>query len=237
MEALKQHWQALDEKCAALSLRERGILLGTFLTLIAFVWLQFIMVPIQDQNKIHMQSLQQANDDLSRYAAQIQELTLKLGENPNDPLREEQKALQLRLNELAQEIESRLSNLVPPRKMATVMQAVLADYQGLKLRRARNLPVEPLKMQGTDKEVAADPQIEADSDSPEALSDDAVIFVHGFEMELEGEYFQTLRFLQRLETMEGFYWQAFDYVVDGYPKANITIQLNTLSLDEEWIGV
>ncbi|TNC82399.1 MAG: hypothetical protein C9356_05125 [Oleiphilus sp.] len=237
MEALKQHWQVLDEKCAALSLRERGILLGTFLTLIAFVWLQFIMVPIQDQNKIHMQSLQQANDDLSRYAAQIQELTLKLGENPNDPLREEQKALQLRLNELAQEIESRLSNLVPPRKMATVMQAVLADYQGLKLRRARNLPVEPLKMQGTDKEVAADPQIEADSDSPEALSDDAVIFVHGFEMELEGEYFQTLRFLQRLETMEGFYWQAFDYVVDGYPKANITIQLNTLSLDEEWIGV
>ena len=56
-------------------------------------------------------------------------------------------------------------------------------------------------------------------------------------MQFEGEYFQTLQFLQRLETVDGFYWQLFDYQVDGYPRAIITIQLNTLSLEEGWIGV
>lgn len=237
MDALKQQWQLLDEKCADLSLRERGILLGTFLTLILFIWLQFVYAPIQDQGKIHAQSLQQANEDLSRYASQMQELKAKLENNPNTPLRAEQKALQQRLDELAQDIEARLSNLVPPRKMAAVMQSVLTDYQGLKLRRARNLPVEPLKMQSTEAAVDKADFEENDTGSESFSNDDAVIFVHGFEMELEGEYFQTLRFLQRLEAMDGFYWQAFDYVVEGYPKAKVTIQLNTLSLDEEWIGV
>ena len=64
-----------------------------------------------------------------------------------------------------------------------------------------------------------------------------VLFAHGFEMVLSGGYFQTLAFLQHLEAMDGFYWQALDYRVGKYPKAEITIQINTLSLEEDWIGV
>ena len=57
-------------------------------------------------------------------------------------------------------------------------------------------------------------------------------------MTLEGSYFQTLSFLKRLEDMEsGFFWRSVDYQVTDYPKAQIVIQIMTLSLEEEWIGV
>ena len=73
--------------------------------------------------------------------------------------------------------------------------------------------------------------------SNSAGDSEAVIFAHGFEMALSGNYFQTLSFLQHLEKMSGFYWQALDYEVEDYPNATITLQLNTLSLEEDWIGV
>ena len=37
--------------------------------------------------------------------------------------------------------------------------------------------------------------------------------------------------------MKGFYWTFLKYEVEEYPKAKITLQLSTLSLDEDWIGV
>ena len=234
MEALKQKWHWLDEKSASLSGRERGILCATLVVLILIVWMQVVLSPVQEQNKGSEQKMQQATEDITRYSLQMDELALKLEENPNEPLRQEQAQLQARLKELSEDIESQLSNLLPPRKMASVMQSVLADYQGLKLVSAKNLPVAPLKIQSTSLSESEDGL--EDEEFTEA-KDEAVIFVHGFEMKLEGSYFQTLQFIQKLEAMEGFYWQAFDYEVHAYPKAKITLQLNTLSLDEEWIGV
>jgi len=222
-------WSELREKTAELSLRERGILTATFVALVVFVWLQFIFTPIEKIQAQHAKTLSSLNQQIASQSDRLVELTNLLANNPNQPLWDEQKELKEKMVELRKEIEARLSDLIAPEQMADVMRSVLSDYKGLDLVSARNLPVEPLKLNQSEEKKNT-PNKEEDKDQ-------AVIFAHGFELVLSGSYFQALEFLQHLEEMSGFYWRALDYQVIDYPKAKITVQINTLSLEEDWIGV
>jgi len=223
-----EKWSELKDKTADLSLRERAILAIVLVVVVIFIWLETVYGKVETSQKqiertkseLMLQSMTQAD--------RFSELTTLLAHDPNEPLKQKQVELNEQLVSLREQIEFRLSHLIAPEKMADVMQSVLSDYKGLKLISARNLPVEPLlindKREKKQKTKHSEPQ-------------QAVIFAHGFEMVLSGSYFQTLEFLQRLEQMRGFYWQKLDYQVEKYPNAKITLHLNTLSLEEDWIGV
>ncbi len=222
-----EKWQQLRDKTADLSLRERGILAGTLVVLLLVIWAQFVFTPYEKKQAALSQDLQRFNEQIANDSERLVVLTAMLANDPNAPLREEQARLRREMTELKQEIETRLSSLIAPEEMANVLRRVLSDYKGLELVSARNLPVEPLDIK----------QALGATQSPGASADQAVIFAHGFEMVLSGGYFQTLAFLQKLESTQGFYWRLLDYQVKGYPKAVVTLQISTLSLDEDWIGV
>jgi len=223
-----EKWHLLREKTAELSLRERGILAAVSVVLVLFIWSQTVFLPYEKQQKQNTVKLAELGQHVITSSDRLSALTVLLRNDPNAPLRAKQKSLKIEMVELTSEIESRLSNLVAPEKMADLMRDVLADYKGLRLLSAKNLPVEPLQIQSVRQGVKPDNS---------AAEQQTVLFAHGFEMVLSGKYFQTLEFLQHLEEMNGFYWQALDYKVGEYPKAEITIQISTLSLEEDWIGV
>lgn len=218
-------WHELREKTAELSLRERGILAALTVVVVLVIWLQFIFTPAEKEIDRVAKQKTTLDQRIAEQSSKVAALARSLEHNPNDALRVEQKKLQERLQEMRKEIESRLDNLVPPEKMADLMKEVLSDYKGLRLVSAKNLPVKPIDVNRATKEEG------------EESEQQAVIFSHGFEMTLTGKYFQTYEFIQRLESMSGFYWQMLDYQVENYPEAIITIQLSTLSLEEDWIGV
>lgn len=219
-------WHELKDKTAALSLRERVILMVVGLVLIFFIWAQFYYLGFEKEQKQVSTSIKQLKQQEWAQSEQLADLMAKLAHDPNAELIKEQQRIQGELDALKDQIEIRLSHLIAPEMMADVMRQVLSDYKGLRLVNAKNLPVEPLKIsQSTTTENKTDED------------NQAVIFSHRFEMTLNGDYFQTLEFLQKLEQMKGFYWTKLSYKVDQYPKAQITIELSTLSLDEDWIGV
>ena len=46
-----------------------------------------------------------------------------------------------------------------------------------------------------------------------------------------------MNYLQKLEQLPWkFYWQHFDYEVQQYPRALITLNIYTLSTSKWWIG-
>jgi len=224
-----EKWHSLQEKTAELSLRERGILAGVSVVIILFIWSQIVFLPYEKKQKQNTMKIAGLGQDVVTKSDRLSELTGLLTNDPNAPLRAKKKSLQIEMAELTTEIESRLSNLVAPEKMADLMRNVLADYKGLRLLSAKNLPVEPLQIQSMVTQAKPESSVQTEQQT--------VLFAHGFEMVLSGEYFQTLAFLQHLEDMSGFYWRALDYKVGNYPKAEITIQISTLSLEEDWIGV
>lgn len=231
---MKDKWMLLQEKVEALSVRERVIIFVTGLILILVLWLQLFFSSWEVKHKAANQSLVQSESELAELKVEILTLESKLQQNPNDPLQAENNELEENLNELGAEIREQLAHLMPPQQMAQTMQEVLADYKGLSLISARNLPVEQLAL-GADNSASSMTGGEAVNDNEAQAG--AVIYSHGFEMKLEGGYFQALQFLQGLEEMKGFYWRALDYQVEEYPKGILTIELSTLSLEEEWIGV
>lgn len=226
-----EKWNELKDKTAALSLRERGIILAVAIVLVMFGWAQFFFLSFEKELKstkgevVRVQALEHAQQ------AELQALTVRLADDPNAQLFAEQQQIKQKLTALKEQIEVRLSHLIAPEMMADVMHTVLSDYKGLRLISAKNLAVEPLKFADVEKNTA---KIEP---SNQGESSQAVLFSHGFEMVLEGSYFQTVSFLERLESMEGFYWNLLKYEVSDYPSAQVTLQLSTLSLDEDWIGV
>lgn len=225
---LSAKWDELNQKLLAMSVRERAIILATSLVLVIFLWLQFVYTPIEDQQASLRQASFAEAEQVQQYARRIEELTGLLAHNPNDALQREQQVLQQKLMDLGAGIEAQLAHLLAPQEMADVLQQVLADYQGLRLLKARNLAAKPLELTRSPDQT---------SNSAKQDRQQAAVFVHGFEMTLAGDYFQTLAFIQYLEEMSGFFWHSLDYQLESYPNAQIILQLNTLSLEEDWIGV
>lgn len=222
-----EQWYNLKDKTAALSLRERGILLAVGIVVIMFLWAQFFYLNFEQELKKTNQEISLMQQSEWTQKEQLAKLTERLSHDPNAALFKEQHDIQEKLDALKEQIEIRLSHLIAPELMADVMRDVLSDYKGLRLISAKNLPVSPLKLTVNQKEEKQNKKDETQT----------VLFSHRFEMVLNGDYFQTLAFLKSLEGMQGFYWTMLKYEVDDYPNANITLQLSTLSLDEDWIGV
>jgi len=220
-------WNELRNKTAAITVRERVILLIVGIVIVLFFWAQFFYLQFEKDLKKSNQEITNLKKEEFSQKDELASLVAKLANDPNSALFDEQRKLQEKLEVLKDQIEIRLSHLIAPELMADVMRKVLSDYKGLRLVSAKNLPVEPLKL-----------DITGENDSQKNKDEgQAVLFSHRFEMVLNGDYFQTVSFLKSLEAMKGFYWTMLKYEVDAYPKAKITLQLSTLSLDEDWIGV
>tara|TARA_R110001592_G_scaffold9288_1_gene49536 strand:- start:28206 stop:28889 length:684 start_codon:yes stop_codon:yes gene_type:complete len=224
-----EKWHELKNKTATLTLRERAILLIVLIVLVLFLWAQIFYLEFEKDLKNTKQEITSLKQEAWNQKDELAGLTVLLADDPNSELYEQQRQLKDKLEVLKEQIEMRLSHLIAPELMADVMRQVLSDYKGLRLVSAKNLAVEPLKL-----DMANDSRSQKNTDQDDAQS---VLFSHRFEMVLNGDYFQTVSFLKHLEQMKGFYWTLLKYEVDEYPKAKITLQLSTLSLDEDWIGV
>jgi MSHA biogenesis protein MshJ len=220
-------WHELRDKTAVLTLRERAILMAVGVILVLFLWAQIFYLDFEKGLKNTQQEITSFKQEEWDQKDQLAGLMMRLADDPNLVLFEEQRNLKVKLEKLKEQIEIRLSDLIAPELMADVMRQVLSDYKGLRLVSAKNLMVEPLKLEITnDKGVPRSPD-----------ESQSVLFSHRFEMVLHGDYFQALSFLKSIEEMKGFYWTLLKYEVESYPQAKITLQLSTLSLDEDWIGV
>lgn len=63
------------------------------------------------------------------------------------------------------------------------------------------------------------------------------VYRHGLVLQFRGSYFNTLQYLQYLESLSGsFYWDRLDFQVDDWPTASVTLELHTLSSEEGFVG-
>lgn len=58
------------------------------------------------------------------------------------------------------------------------------------------------------------------------------LYRHALTLELEGQYFDIIRYLQALETQGGMYWQQLHYEVKEYPKNRVKVEVFTVGEEE-----
>jgi len=220
---LIQRWEKLSEQVEALTLRERGILLGAIIVSVVFIWGQFIFAPLQDRDKAASRNLISLTQQQANFAQQQLLLERRLKDDPNKELRVQRTELEVQLAKMKSEIERQLSDLIAPEKMADVLRSMLQQQANLKLISLKNMPVAPFDP----------PSEKVENDSKE----EAGLYRHSMELVMDGEYFDVLEYIKRLESLKGFSWETMNYEVIDYPKARVTIKISTLSLEEDWIGV
>jgi MSHA biogenesis protein MshJ len=125
------------------------------------------------------------------------------------------------------------TDLVDPAQMRVVLEELLRRQNGLTLVSAVNLPALPV----FDDESAEPSGDSSASDAAEA-SDAPKLYRHSFVLKLRGNYLDCLRYLEDVERLPWhIYWSRFELDADEYPLNDISIEVVTLSLDREWIGV
>ncbi len=215
---MKSHWQTLDKKFAALSLREKWIIsLGG---VIAAVMLLFTLL-IEPQFK----ALQQQQNELTqlkhsnqRAEGELLTIQAKLNRDPNLALNQELASLLVESQALTVELAEIIDNLISPSEMAILLEQVLQASEGVHLVSLQTLAAEPI---ATNQET----------------SQYSGYYIHPLRMELTGDYFSIATYLETLENLPvNYYWRNFHYQVESYPKARLVLEVYTLGSRQEFIG-
>ncbi len=228
--------QAVIAKVDGMTLRERLLLLAVAAVVLHMGWSLLFWQPLLAQEKRLKNQLASVHEENQQVEQKLVELGQKLGINYNadtelklDDLMREMAALEARSSDLA-------ALLVAPEQMAQLLEQLLLDKDGLRLVRLENSVAGATAMVTVEERSSLEQQGDSSEEALPAVS--SGVYRHGFMLELEGEFFSILGYLQDLEALpQRFFWDAVEYDVDEYPRARVRIRLHTLSLSEGWVGV
>jgi MSHA biogenesis protein MshJ len=244
-----------------LSLRERLLIFAAVLGGVFGLWQTTLMEPLSRREKVLLQELTDLQATVSRTSHATESVAA------SDPttvamarLADQQKALDAINRKLAAES----AGLIPPAQMVEVIHDVLRHQRGVALVSLKNLPVIELAPPAARKDAGAasegaangtsNPSADADNAQP-AAGDDATTeaasarapnmapqpqgpYLHPVELVVEGRYVDVVAYLRELESLPWhFYWRVLELETRQYPLNRVRIELSTVSLDKEWIGV
>ncbi|HDZ8834122.1 MSHA biogenesis protein MshJ [Aeromonas dhakensis] len=212
--SLKAQWQAWADKLAALSQRERVLIMLTGVVLIGSIatygWLDAAVVRLE-QDRLALSSAQR---DLEIMDLENQGKQARLARDPDQNVRTQLAGVDEEIGKLDAALKAQTVDLIQAHEMPEVLEALLSRSANLHMVALTSLAPEPL--------MAGEQRIN--------------LFKHGIRLKLEGGYFDVYQYLKALEALpRHFYWKQFDYQVQEHPRAVVEMEIYTLSTSKEFI--
>ena len=228
---IKQRVLQLAARMDALSLRERGMVFGATVAVLAFAGHTFVLAP-QDAKQTALRT--QIDQQHAAIAAIDGEITARVEGSRIDPdaqSRARLNTMQQEMGQLGSQLLALEHGLVPPERMGPLVDGILRANGRLKLVSMRTLPAEPLAAPG-----AAPAPATAAGAAPAAASDVPLLYRHGVEVTVRGNYLDMVDYMSALDAMPTrMFWGRARLDVETYPSARLTLTLHTLSLDRQWM--
>ena len=222
-------------------LRERLLMLGVAVALTAYLadalWITPAFKQWTQSRARHTTAsagLERLNDDIARQVAETRAL--------EQQLKLEVEQLRTRVQRTDAELHQVGTTLIPAVDMLPVLERMLAQVGGLRLRSMQSLGRTELAagaMPAAATPAAAPVAVAVAASSPAPKADASpVLYRHGFELTLEGSYADLLAYLRALEAMpQHVLWGGVQFKVEQHPRALLTLRLYTLSLDRSWLEI
>lgn len=212
--SLKSQWQAWADKLAALSQRERVLIMLTGVVLVGTIatygWLDAATVRLE-QDRLALSSAQR---DLEIMDLENQGKQARLARDPDQNVRTQLAGVDEEIGKLDAALKAQTVDLIQAHEMPEVLEALLSRSANLHMVALTSLAPEPL--------MAGEQRIN--------------LFKHGIRLKLEGGYFDVYQYLKALEALpRHFYWKQFDYQVKEHPRAVVEMEIYTLSTSKEFI--
>lgn len=191
-----------------LPLSTRIILLSITLGFVFIIWYYGFWRPIQD-------SISKKNLAIQNLEKTIPLLKVQLKTNQTTLKNKEEQETKNKLESYLKTKNTPENKLVSPKATRQVLQDLLAARYGLTLIQLYNLQPKEAIFPGTDLKI----------------------FEHTIIIQFYSDYFSTMSYLQAIENLNWrIFWDRLEYKVVEYPTAKVTLQIHTLSDQEEWLN-
>ncbi len=215
---MKQKFEEICFKLDLLTVRERVILLLLGIVGLSMAWLPGVWDPMGAEQIALEKKITGLEGSLVTLGAEKRLIKARHEQDPDADNRNAKERLTADIDRLDQEIEKRTGNLIPPEKMVSVLEEWLGGRTDLELTRMEILPAEAI------------------SKGENGPARGKQLYKHGITMELRGTYLSTLKHLRSLESLKWhFVWDNLSYEVVGWPEANITLEVHTISTEDKWV--
>jgi len=221
MNKMQGKFDEVSEKLNALSLRERSILLVVALVAMLGIYDYLALTPYLEQRKENERLFSEYVNEMSAIEGNIATLVKKLEHDPNHLLKERIEKKEKHLKELESIIGESTESLIAPKKMAQVLGYLLSRQSGMGVKSVKNYPADPVSFK---KDEESDAEV--------------LMYRHRLTLELEGTFFQVAGYLKMIEGLkERLFWDDMEFSIKRYPKGSFTLDVHTLSMSKELIGV
>ena len=212
-------------KVDGMSLRERALIFAAAAFAVVSLINTFFLDPLLAQQKGLSSQVVQQQEKMKETQAQLAALLQAKQADEHAPQRERIRQLREQIAEGDAYLKATQDKLVPPEKMAALLEQVLAKNSRLQLVALNTLPVS----------LFIEPTADA---ATKAVAQEKQIFKHGVQMTVRGNYADLMQYLAALENMPTqMFWGMAKMNVVQYPNAELTVTLYTLSLDKTWLQV
>lgn len=248
---IKMQWQTWAKKYAAISPRERWMLMLATLASLYFVMNTIWLAPLMKQHqKWHSDNV--ANQLISQQLQQ--QLKVANAQNAFDVDAENKKILEGIQNDIVSMkalVLDAQANMMTPEKIPMLLRDLLKQHGDIKLIALKSLPatrlstkVEAHDLQPVAQANTADPVSANLADIPTSNTqknkpeNKIVVYEHSVEMTLEGRYFDLLSYVKAVEHLhKNLLWDKAELSVKEYPISQLKLTVGTLGLDDIWLEI
>jgi MSHA biogenesis protein MshJ len=228
---VKQRWLALSARIDALTVRERVMVFAASAAAIVFVAHSLVLGPMLRKQATLRAQISQQQNNLAGIDGEITRKVQAYQIDPDAPVRERLAAVKAEAAQQGENLRAMQKGLVPPERMAPLLDAILRANARLQLVSMKTLAV------GSVNEMAAAPgaQPAPDAARPAATPAD-MLYRHGVEVSVRGNFLDLVDYMGALESMPTqLFWGRALLEVEEYPNSRLTLTLYTLSLDSKWM--
>lgn len=229
---MPNNWKEMVEKFDALALRQRIMIMVSFIAVLILMFDSLWFASNQQEIERTQKAIELTKSQQKEMVEMQRAYNQTIVDKRNDPKHQKLLLIESQLVEVRQKLMNKTVNLVKPEDMARVIREIIQSTKSLKLQSLSKLATYEITSESGDEAQQADtPQ------STETSAEKIKLYRHTMKIVLQGKYGSTHQFLELLENMKkkvGF--DHFEYSVNDYPNADITLTVSTLSLDRGWIG-
>lgn len=222
---MKEQWRKIADRIDALALRERVMVFVMMVVIFITPINLFLLDPLRANQKNLVKERAARQQEIDALQAQLMGVASTVQIDPDAENRKRLRELKRKIDELEVPVETAQQSLVSSEKRAFLLGELLAQNPRLRLVSMKTLPAT------TALENKADP-------SKKGSVGTSLVYRHGVQMVVEGNYHDLLQYLVTLEKLPWrVVWGAADLKVDEYPKIVLSMTLYTLSLERIWLSI
>ena len=227
---MKQRWNQLAARIDALSQRERLLVFAAVLAVLAFLGHAALLAPLQRKQDLLKNQISLQRASLAETESAIERKVAEAEADPDQALRTRLAATRADTARMSEQMRAMQNGLVPPERIAPLLESILRANGRLKLVSMQTLPA------GSLNELGTDPADKGAVAAPAAPKQPDLLFRHGVELTVRGSYLDMVDYMTALEALPSqLFWGKAQLQVEQYPTVRLTLTLYTLSLDPKWM--